>query len=104
MYSPCGGGNVGFGNQCGLGWRTVTVNVQVALWPQLSLAVHVTVVVPMGKVLPLGGLHTTVTGAQPPPVVGAGYVTLAPAALDAAAFWFGGQVIDNCGTLFEGAC
>jgi len=38
------------------------------LWPQVSLAVQVTVVVPTGKVLPLGGLHTTVGGGEQPPV------------------------------------
>jgi hypothetical protein len=34
--------------------------------PQVSLALQVTVVVPTGNVLPLGGLHTTVGGLQPP--------------------------------------
>ncbi len=33
---------------------TVTVSVPVALFPALSVAVHVTVVAPTGKVLPLG--------------------------------------------------
>ena len=45
---------------------TVTVKLQLLLLPQVSLAVAVTVVVPMGKVLPLGGLATTVGGVQPP--------------------------------------
>jgi hypothetical protein len=34
--------------------------------PQLSVAVQVTIVVPGGKELPLGGLQLTVTGPQPP--------------------------------------
>jgi hypothetical protein len=40
--------------------RTVTEKLQVALLPESSVAVHVTVVMPTGKVLPLGGLHVTV--------------------------------------------
>jgi hypothetical protein len=34
--------------------------------PQASVAVQVTVVLPMGKVLPLGGVQLTVVGPQPP--------------------------------------
>jgi hypothetical protein len=45
---------------------TVTVKLHVSLLPQLSLAVAVTVVVPTGKVLPLGGLATTLGELQPP--------------------------------------
>ena len=45
---------------------TVTVKLHVALLPQVSLAVAVTVVVPIGKVLPLGGLATMLGGEQPP--------------------------------------
>lgn len=44
---------------------TVTVNEQLVVL-QPSDAVHVTVVVPTGKVLPLGGLQTTVGLVQPP--------------------------------------
>jgi hypothetical protein len=39
---------------------TVTVKVQVALFPHASVTVQVTVVVPIGKVLPLGGAQLTV--------------------------------------------
>src|SRR4051812_14825268 len=47
---------------------TVTVKLQFVQVPQASQAVQVTVVVPSGKVLPLGGLQLTVTGppGQPP--------------------------------------
>ena len=45
---------------------TVTVKEQVAPWPQLSLAVQVTVDVPTGKVLPEGGLQTTESALHPP--------------------------------------
>ena len=41
---------------------TVTVNVQLVLFPQVSEAKHDTVVVPTGKVLPLGGMQEGVTG------------------------------------------
>ena len=43
---------------------TVTVNVQLAVLPDASVAVLVTVVVPFGKVEPEGGLLTTVTPGQ----------------------------------------
>ena len=40
------------------------VKVQVAVLPEASVAVQVTVVTPTGKQLPEGGLHTTVTPGQ----------------------------------------
>ena len=48
------------------GGSTVTVKLQFTDWPQVSLAVQVTVVVPSGNVLPLGGLQLTVGAVQPP--------------------------------------
>jgi hypothetical protein len=48
---------------------TVTEKLQVVLLVQASVAVQVTLVVPSGKVLPLGGLQTTFTGEQPPVAV-----------------------------------
>jgi hypothetical protein len=44
----------------GGGWM-VTVKLQLVLLPQSSVAVHVTVVVPAGKVVPDAGVQTTVT-------------------------------------------
>ena len=46
---------------CGL---TVTKNEQLVEVPQRLVAVHVTVVVPTGNVLPLGGEQVTVGGEQ----------------------------------------
>ena len=43
---------------------TVTVKVQLLLLPAESVAVHVTGVVPVPKVEPVGGLQVTVTPAQ----------------------------------------
>ena len=43
---------------------TVTVNVQVAVMPQASVAVEVTVVVPIGNTEPDAGTLTTVTAPQ----------------------------------------
>jgi hypothetical protein len=37
---------------------TVTVNVAFAVLPALSVAIHVTVVLPIGNVEPEDGLHT----------------------------------------------
>lgn len=51
------------------GGLTVIVNVALVLLPQESLAVFVTVVVPIGKMLPLGGCATTVGELQPPVAV-----------------------------------
>src|SRR5690349_8330543 len=45
---------------------TVTVKLQLVELPQLSCAVQKTGVVPIGKLLPLGGLQTTVVVPQPP--------------------------------------
>src|SRR5687768_11390575 len=42
----------------------VTVNVQLAVLPDASVAVPVTVVVPTGKTLPDAGVNTTVTPGQ----------------------------------------
>ena len=43
----------------------MTVKVQRESLPHASVAWQVTVVVPIGKVLPLGGLQLTTTGGQP---------------------------------------
>ena len=47
---------------------TVTVKLQLVTWPQLLLAVQVTVVTPTGKVLPLGGVQKSDGGGLQPPV------------------------------------
>ena len=47
---------------------TVTVKLQLVLLPQVSLAVAKTVVVPIGNVLPLGGLALTKGGGEQPPL------------------------------------
>jgi hypothetical protein len=44
----------------------------VALLPEPSVATHVTVVVPIGKTLPEGGLQTTVTGGHVAVITGGG--------------------------------
>ena len=51
---------------------TVNVNEQVAVLPELSVAVQLTVVVPCGKVDPDAGVHTGVTPGQLSLLVGAG--------------------------------
>ena len=72
----------------------VIVNVQVAVLPDASVAVDVTVVVPTGKKLPDAGTETTVVPGQLSVAVGALNVTTAPhwfAVLEAVIFE--GQVI-----------
>ena len=74
------------------GGYTVTVKLQVALLPQVSLAVAKTVVVPTGKVLPLAGLATMFGGVQPPLAVTV-KKTVAPAGPVAAVTMLDGQVM-----------
>jgi len=50
----------------GGGDDTVTVKLQVLDWPQESMALQLTVVVPIGKTLPLCGTQLVVYGGQPP--------------------------------------
>ncbi|HEY6356976.1 MAG TPA: hypothetical protein VIX35_01955, partial [Vicinamibacterales bacterium] len=54
---------------------TTTLAVQTAVRPMASLAWHVTVVEPSGKVEPEAGRHDTVTGGVPPVSAGAANVT-----------------------------
>ena len=51
------------------GWVSLIVTLNVQLWPP-TLDEQLTVVVPIGKKLPEGGVHVMVP--QPPVVVGAG--------------------------------
>ena len=54
---------------------TVTVKLQLAMLPLLSLAVQLTIVVPVTKMLPLAGVHVTLVTVQLSLVPGAGQVT-----------------------------
>ena len=49
------------------GGLTVTVKLQLVTWPQLLEAEQVTVVVPIGNVLPLGGVQNSEGGGLQPP-------------------------------------
>src|SRR5436189_232650 len=49
-----------------LGLVTVTVKLQLVTTTPESKALQVTVVVPIGKKVPLGGLQATLAGPQPP--------------------------------------
>ena len=49
------------------GGLTVTVKLQLVTWPQLLVAVQVTVVVPSGNELPLGGVQKSDGGGLQPP-------------------------------------
>jgi hypothetical protein len=64
----------------------VIVNEQVAVLPAVSVAVQVTVVTPMGKQEPEGGLQTTVTPGQLSVATGGGKVTTRQFAV-VHAFW-----------------
>ena len=54
----------GFDSSCRHKLKTFTPNVHAVVFPDTSLAVHVTEVVPTGNIEPEGGLHTTVTPGQ----------------------------------------
>jgi hypothetical protein len=53
------------GSCCGF---TVTAKLQLVQVPHVSHAEQVTVVVPTGNVLPLGGLHVRLGGGLHPPL------------------------------------
>ena len=57
--------------------KTVTVKLQVAVLPDISVAVQFTVVVPSGKHVPDAGVHATVTVVQLSVAPGSGKVTTA---------------------------
>jgi hypothetical protein len=67
-------GHVIFGGSVSL---TVTVNVQLVVLPEASVATLVTVVVPLGKLVPDAGVVATVTPGQLSLATGAGNVTIA---------------------------
>jgi len=50
----------------GGGGNTVTVKLQVLDRPQESVALQLTLVMPIGNTLPLGGTQLVVIGGQPP--------------------------------------
>jgi len=52
--------------------NVVTRNEQVAVFPDISVAVHVTVVMPIGNIDPLAGTHEAVTPGQLSVAVGGG--------------------------------
>ena len=56
--------------------KVVTVNEQLAVLPEPSVAVQVTVVVPVGKQEPEGGLQITVMPGQLSEAVGEGKLTV----------------------------
>src|SRR5712664_870666 len=68
----------------------VTWKVLLALLPAASVAVQVTVEVPIAKVLPDGGVQATDTPGQLSVTAGRGYVTTAPAGLVAFTVTLGG--------------
>ena len=80
-YSPVPALNnttlAGLLSSCRQPLNTVTVKLQVAVLPDVSVAVQVTVVVPTGKTEPLAGLHIEVTPGQLSDTVGAGKLTVA---------------------------
>ena len=100
-YSPVAALNkttlAGLLSSCRQPLNTVTVKLQLAVLPDASVAVQVTVVVPTGRIEPLGGVHTEVTPGQLSDTVGAGKVTVALLEIGqvcaATAVTFVGQVI-----------
>jgi hypothetical protein len=66
---------VGLLSSCRQALKTLTVKLQLAVLPEVSVAVHVTVVVPAGNGEPDGGTQATVAPGQLSENVGAGKVT-----------------------------
>jgi hypothetical protein len=71
---------------------TVIVNVTTEELPAASVAVHVTVVTPIGKTLPGAGRQVTLAGPELSVAVGTVYVTTEPLVLDALTVMFAGAV------------
>jgi hypothetical protein len=81
-------------SSCNLPLNTEIVKLQVAVLPEASVAVQVTVVTPTGKQLPEGGLHTTVTPGQLSEAVVVKFTTTqGSVTLAVAAVTLGGQVM-----------
>ena len=78
---------------------TVTSKKRLLEAPQVSEAVTVTVVVPMGKVLPLGGLAVRKGGGLQPPLAVQVKKTVAPFELVAVTVRLLGQVTRNGGVV-----
>ena len=75
---------------------TVTVNVQVAVWPLAApVAAHTTVVFPTANDDPDTGVHVVWMGAVPPAVTGAGHDTVADWPWLATAVCAAGHAIDS---------
>ena len=70
---------------------TVTVNVQVALFPKASVAVQVTVVVPTGNGDPDAGTQMTLGGAWPQRLCAVAWKLTTAVSLQVVTVWFGGQ-------------
>ncbi len=73
------------------GRTTLAVNAQDELRCWASRAVHVTLFVPRGRLVPLVGVQAVVTGASPPATVGGGKLTGTAPPLGEMVVWFGGQ-------------
>src|ERR1044072_8312762 len=85
-------------SSCNLPLKTETVKLQVAVLPEASVAVQVTVVTPTGKQLPEGGLQTTTTPGQLSLAVVVNLTT--PKASVIAA----GAAVTLAGQVIEGGC
>ena len=81
--------------------NAVTVNEQVAVLPEASVAVQVTVVVPTGNGVPEGGTHATVTPGQLSVATGGGNVATAVVAIGQLA---GATAITLAGHVIVGGC
>lgn len=79
---------------------TVTVSVHCAVFPDVSVAVAVTVVVPFGKDVPDGGLLTTVTPGQLSVAVTVNVVTAEHAFASVDFTMLAGQVIEGAWVSF----
>ena len=76
MYSPVvkfqANTAAGFERSCTQALNTLTTKLQLAVLPDASVAVQVTVVVPSGNIEPEAGLQTVVTPEQLSDTVGGG--------------------------------
>ena len=81
--------------------NVVTMKLQVAVFDEPSVAVHVTVVAPNGKHEPDGGTHATVTPGQLSEAV---VVKLTTAQVDPMHTFCGVTAVTSAGHVIDGGC
>ena len=92
---------LGLASSCRQTLKAVTLNEHVAVLPDASVAVQVTVVVPTGNGVPEGGTHATVTPGQLSVATGGGNVPTADVDIGQVD---GATAVTGAGQVIVGGC